>query len=216
MSYPVNDGSTSSEDSKFIVPPSVTTSGVDMQFSDPSSTAPLQALDQVFTDNGHLDFNDMTASSDFSSGYTFCAPLSDSMHAPQCGNQQTQMTRLPSDQVREIANAIVPELIERGVAMLDGSSDTPPPGHGCMRNVSDISMHTACDQYPACVVDAPNGKDVMHVPRKAVAIPTRAPRGRKNVGKATDYHPAKTIARSMKTCYTMVPEAEMLRLSMHN
>ncbi|CAD0096369.1 unnamed protein product, partial [Aureobasidium mustum] len=215
MSYPVNDESTSSEDSKFIVPPSVTTSGV-VPFSYTSSTAPLQTFDQVFTDNDHLDFNDLTASSDFSSGYTFGAPLSDSIHAPQSGIQQTQMTRLPSDQVREIANAIVPELIGRGVAMLDGSSDTPPPCRGSLRNVSDISMHTACDQYPACVVDAPNGKDVLHVPRKAVAIPTRAPRSRKNVGRATDYHPAKTIARSMKTCFTMVPEAEMLRLSMHN
>ncbi|KAG9640966.1 hypothetical protein KCU95_g18983, partial [Aureobasidium melanogenum] len=217
MSYPVDDQGTSSEDSKFIVPPSAATSSIDGPLSFPSSTAPLQALDQVFTDSDHLDFTNLTASSDFSTGYTFGAPLSDSIHAPQSsGTQQTQMTRLLSDQVRDIANAIVPELIERGVAMLDGSSDTPPPGHGSMRNVSDVSMHTTCDQYPACVVDAPDGKDVLHVPRKAVAIPTGAPRIRKRVGTATDYHPAKTIARSMETHFTMVPEAEMLRLSMQN
>lgn len=216
MSYPVDDQATSSDDSKFIAPPSVATSGIDGSLSYPSSAAPLQDLDQVFTDSDHLDFGDLTASSDFSSGYTFGAPLSESIHAPQSSIQQTQVTRIPSDQVREIANAIVPELIERGITMLDGSSDTPLPVHGSMRNVSDISMHTACDQYPACVVDAPNGKDVLHVPRKTVAIPTRVPRSRKKVSSTTDYHPAKTIARSMKTCFTMVPEAEMLRLSMQN
>ncbi|KAG9588951.1 hypothetical protein KCU77_g7985, partial [Aureobasidium melanogenum] len=216
MSYPVDDQTTGSEDTKFIVPSSVPTSSIDGPLSYPSSTTPLQALGQVFTDSDHLDFTDLTASSDFSTGYTFRAPLSDSIHAPQSGTQQTQMARLPSDQVREIANAIVPELIERGVAMLDGSSDTPLPGRGSMRNVSDVSMHTACDQYPACVVDAPDGKDVLHLPRKAVAIPTRVPKSRKRVGNATDYHPAKAIARSMRTHFTMVPEAEMLRLSMHN
>ncbi|KAK6002767.1 hypothetical protein QM012_001517 [Aureobasidium pullulans] len=179
ISYPINDESTSSEDSRFILPPSVATSDIDGPLSYPSSTAPLQALDQVFTGSDHLDFSDLTTSSDFASGYTFGAPLSDSIHALQPGFQQVQMTRLPSDQVREIANAIVPELIERGVAMLDGCSDTPPPERGSMRNVSDISMHTACDQYPACVVDDPDGKNVLHVPRKAVAIPTKTPRSRK-------------------------------------
>ncbi|KAG9643612.1 hypothetical protein KCU64_g11689, partial [Aureobasidium melanogenum] len=216
MSYPVDDQTTGSEDTKFIVPSSVPTSSIDGPLSYPSSTTPLQALGQVFTDSDHLDFTDLTASSDFSTGYTFGAPLSDSIHAPQSGTQQTQMARLPSDQVREIANAIVPELIERGVAMLDGSSDTPLPGRGSMRNVSDVSMYTACDQYPACVVDAHDGKDVLHLPRKAVAIPTRVPKSRKRVGNATDYHPAKAIARSMRTHFTMVPEVEMLRLSMHN
>lgn len=216
MSYPVDDQSTSWEDSKFIAPHSVATSGINGPLSYASSTAPLQSLDQVFTDGDHLNFSDLTASSDFSSGYTFEAPLSESIHAPQCSTQQIQVTRLPSDQVREIANAIVPELIERGVAMLDGSSDTPSLGYGSMRNVSDISMHTACDQYPSCVVDAPDGKDVMHVPRKTDAIPTRIPKSRKRVGSTTDYHPAKTTARSMKTCFAMVPEAEMLRLNMHN
>ncbi|KAG9665534.1 hypothetical protein KCU95_g18501, partial [Aureobasidium melanogenum] len=216
MSCPVDDQATSSKDSKFILPHSVATSGVDGPISHLSSTAPLQTFDEVFTGSDHLDFSDLTTPSDFSSGYTFGAPLSDSIHASQSGSQQTQMARLPSDQIREIANAIVPELIERGVAMLDGSSDTPPPDRGSMRNASDVSMHTACDQYPACVVDAPDGKDVLHVPRKAVAIPTRAPRICKRVGTATDYHPAKTIARSKKTGFTMVPEAEMLRLSMQN
>ncbi|KAH0147723.1 hypothetical protein KCU67_g11735, partial [Aureobasidium melanogenum] len=167
MSYPVDTQATSSEDTKFVVPSSVPTSGIDGPLSYPSSTMPLQ----VFIDSDHLDFTDLTASSDFSTGYTFGAPLSDSIHAPQSDTQQSHMARLPSDQVREIANAVVPELIDRGVAMFDGSSDTPPPHHGSMRNVSDVSMHTACDQYPACVVDAPDGKDVLHVPRKAVAIP---------------------------------------------
>ncbi|KAG9554734.1 hypothetical protein KCU71_g11654, partial [Aureobasidium melanogenum] len=212
MSYPVDTQATSSEDTKFVVPSSVPTSGIDGPLSYPSSTMPLQ----VFIDSDHLDFTDLTASSDFSTGYTFGAPLSDSIHAPQSDTQQSHMARLPSDQVREIANAVVPELIDRGVAMFDGSSDTPPPHHGSMRNVSDVSMHTACDQYPACVVDAPDGKDVLHVPRKAVAIPTRAPRIHKRVGNVTDYHPAKTIARSTKTNFTMVPEAEMLGLSMQN
>ncbi|KAI4727359.1 hypothetical protein E4T49_04848 [Aureobasidium sp. EXF-10728] len=216
MSYPVDYQGMSSQDSGLIDQPFMSTTGTDGQFSYPSSTAPLQSYDQVFTGNDHLDFTDLTASSDLSSGYTFGAPLSDSIHAPQSVFKHTQTTRLPSDQVRDIASAIVPELIERGVAVVDGSSDAQLPDQGFMRNTSDISMHTACEQYPSCVMDAPNGKDVLHVPRKAIAVPTQAPRGRKRVGSATEYRPAKTIARSMKPYFTMVPEAELLRLSMEN
>ncbi|KAI4737764.1 hypothetical protein E4T50_11771 [Aureobasidium sp. EXF-12298] len=91
------------------------------------------------------------------------------------------------------------------IAMLDGSSDTQS---GQMRNVSDISMHTSCDQYPACVMDVSDGQDVLHMPLKAIAVPTEAPRGRKRIGSGLEYRPAKTSR------IEMIPEEAMLRLSM--
>jgi hypothetical protein len=91
------------------------------------------------------------------------------------------------------------------VAMLDGSSDTQS---GQMRNVSDISMHTSCDQYPACVMDVSGGQDVLHMPLKAVIVPTQSPRGRKRIGSGLEYRPAKNSR------INMIPEEEMLRLSM--
>jgi hypothetical protein len=49
-----------------------------------------------------------------------------------------------------------------------------------MRNVSDISMHTSCDQFPACVMDASDGH-VLHMPLRTAAMPLEAPRGRKQI-----------------------------------
>jgi hypothetical protein len=49
-----------------------------------------------------------------------------------------------------------------------------------MRNVSDVSMHTSCDQFPACVMDASDG-DVLHMPLRTAAMPMEAPRGRKQI-----------------------------------
>jgi hypothetical protein len=49
-----------------------------------------------------------------------------------------------------------------------------------MRNVSDVSMHTSCDQFPACVMDASDG-DVLHMPLRIAAMPLEAPRGRKQI-----------------------------------
>jgi hypothetical protein len=49
-----------------------------------------------------------------------------------------------------------------------------------MRNVSDISMHTSCDQFPACVMDASDGH-VLHMPLRTAAMPMEAPRSRKQI-----------------------------------
>lgn len=89
--------------------------------------------------------------------------------------------------------------------MLNGSSDTQS---GQTRNVSDISMHTSCDQYPACVLDVSGGQDVLHMPLKTIAVPTEAPRGRKRIGSGLEYRPAKNSR------INMIPEEAMLRLSM--
>jgi hypothetical protein len=163
------------------------TSDMDGSFTYPSINP--QAVNQIVADTNHIDLGDLAT--DYYPGCTFGAPLSDSIHALQ-----------PCDQVKEIADAINPELIERGVTMLDGSSD--------MRKVSDISMHMSCDQYPACVIDASGGKDVLHMPLNPVAVPTKVPRSRKRIGSALEYHPAKN------TRISMIPEEEMLRLSMNS
>jgi len=186
MSYPVEKLG-----SEFVFPTMDTTGVVD-SFTYPS--ADTHAVDQIVTDTSHIDLSDLTT--DYFSDYTFGASLSDSIHAPP----HLQTAKMSSDQVKEIANAIVPALIERGVSMLDGSSDT--------RNISDISMHTSCDQYPACVMDACDGKNVLHMPQKPVSGPAHVPRGRKRIGSLHEHHPAKN------TRISMIPEEQMLRLSM--
>lgn len=183
MSCPVEKMS-----SEFVFP----TMGADGSFTCP--TINTQAVNQIVNDTSHIDLSDLTT--DYYSDYTFGGTLLDSIHAPH----SLQTARFSNDQVKDITDAIVPELIERGATMLDGSSD--------MRNISDISMHTSCDQYPACVIDVSDGKDVLHMPLKPISTPANVPRGRKRVGSSHGYHPAKNVRISM------IPEEEMLRLSM--
>ncbi|THW16202.1 hypothetical protein D6D24_04558 [Aureobasidium pullulans] len=221
MFYPVDNQSTSSQESEYFVPPSMANSGVGGPFSYPTSSPPFHFFEQDLAVVDQFDLSDFTTSSDFSSGYTYGAPLSESIHAP-LPTRQLHTTRIASDQVREIASAIVPELIEHGVLMMDGAMDSkglaPPAERDPMRKLSDISMHASCDQFPGCVKDAANGVGVIHQPRPLVAIPSRAPRGRKRVGsvltdKDINYRPSKKISKRTKAYYTMAPEAEMLRLS---
>lgn len=186
MSYPIEKLS-----SEFVVP-TMGTSDMNGSFTYPSINP--QAVDQIVTDTSHIDLSDLTT--DYYSDYTFGGTLSDSIHAPP----HLQTARFSTDQVKDIADAIVPGLIERGVSMLDGSSD--------MRNISDISMHTSCDQYPACVMDISDGKGVLHMPLKPISTPADVPRGRKRVGSATELQPARN------TRVSMIPDEEMLRLSM--
>lgn len=161
----------------------------------PNTATSSQAFGPLLDNIKHLDYGYTGGSIDLTSADAFGGPLAGSIHAPCNINTSSELqVRLPDDQIQEIVDALGPPLAGSGTPMDIPSLTSPADGFS--RNISDTSMHDACDQYPECVVDAPNGKGVTHNPRQLLATPKQSPRGRKRISK--DYMhsaPAKRVTR---------------------